>query len=46
MKLWTIQLTVAALFAIGTLSALSGCENEGSVEEAAEEMADEVDDAM
>lgn len=36
----------ASLFAVSALAAVAGCEQENAVEEAAEEVADEADDAM
>lgn len=40
------RLLFASLVTVGALAAVSGCEQENVVEEAAEEVVDEADDAM
>lgn len=40
------RLLFASLVAVGALAAVAGCEQDNAVEEAAEEVVDEADDAM
>lgn len=45
MNHWLINSLLIAMFAIGSVTAITGCEDDNAAEEAAEEMGDEMDDA-